>query len=106
MKNLLSSFLLSGQNAVSGIITSGSGEALIGANVLEKGTSNGTITDIDGSYSLNVSDGAILVISYTGFTDQEITVGSQGTINISLDEGQLLDELVVTQDLMQDLSQR
>ncbi len=84
------------QKTISGIVTDDSGEALIGANILEKGTGNGTITDIDGSYSLSVSDGAVLIFSYTGFTEQELVVGSQSTINIALAAGALLDEVVVT----------
>jgi len=64
--------------------------------LLEKGTSNGTITDIDGSYSLTVSDGATLVFSYTGFTDQEVVVGNQSNISVSLAAGEVLDEVVVT----------
>jgi len=93
---MLTSAQLMAQRTVSGVITDTDGEALIGANVLEKGTSNGTISDIDGSYSLSVADGAILVFSYTGFTDQEMVVAGQSTINISLQAGALLDEVVVT----------
>ncbi len=84
------------QRTVSGTITDSAGEALIGANVLEKGTTNGTITDLDGSYSLTVATGATLVFSFTGYTDQEVVVGNSGVINIALDEGELLDEIVVT----------
>jgi iron complex outermembrane receptor protein len=84
------------QRTVTGVISDSDGEALIGANVLEKGTLNGTISDIDGSYSLTVADGATLVFSFTGFADQEIVVGNQSTINVSLAAGQLLDEVVVT----------
>ncbi len=93
---LLSAAQLNAQRTVSGVVTDAEGEALIGANILEKGTSNGTITDIDGSYSLTVSDGATLLFSYTGFTDQEMVVGNQSTIDIALAAGELLDEVVVT----------
>ncbi len=84
------------QRTVSGTVTDSNGESLIGANILEKGTTNGTITDFDGSYSLSVADGATLVFSFTGYTDQEIVVGNASTVNVTLEEGQLLDEIVVT----------
>ncbi len=83
------------QRTISGIVTDDSGEGLIGANVLEKGTTNGTITDLDGSYSLTVADGATLVFSFTGYTNQEIAVGNSDVVNIQLDAGELLDEVVV-----------
>jgi TonB-dependent starch-binding outer membrane protein SusC len=84
------------QKTISGVITdAGSGEALIGANVLVKGTATGTITDIDGSYSLRANEGDVLQISYAGYTDQEVTVGASNTINVSLAAGKLLDEVVV-----------
>ena len=51
---------------------------LIGATVLEKGTSNGTVTDMEGNFSLSVSQGATLVVSYVGYLTQELKVGSQG----------------------------
>ncbi len=84
------------QRTVSGTVTDSDGEALIGANVLEKGTTNGTITDIDGTYSLQVREGATLVFSFTGFSDQEIVVGNQTTIDVSLAAGEILEEVVVT----------
>ena len=84
------------QKTISGVITdAGSGEALIGANVLVKGTATGTITDIDGSYSLRANEGDVLQISYAGYTDQDVTVGASNTINVSLAAGKLLDEVVV-----------
>jgi TonB-dependent outer membrane receptor, SusC/RagA subfamily, signature region len=84
------------QRTISGVITDELGEALIGANILELGTSNGTISDIDGSYTLRVSDGASIVISYTGFREQVIPIGDQTTINVNLAAGELLEEVVVT----------
>lgn len=93
---LLASFTFAQRN-VSGTITDAkTSEPLIGANVLIKGTTNGTITDLDGAYSIAVTGPeAILVISYTGYADQELTVGNQSVINVSLSEGALLDEVVV-----------
>lgn len=84
------------QTSVSGTVTDSDGEALIGANVLEKGTTNGTITDIDGTYSLSVADGATLVFSFTGFAEQEVVVAGQSTIDVALAAGEFLDEVVVT----------
>ena len=73
------------------------GESLIGANVSLKGTSIGTTTDIDGSFSIQ-SDNAspILVVSYVGFSDQEIVVGTQSKVDIIMQEGVLVQEVVVT----------
>ena len=69
---------------------------LIGATVLEKGTSNGAVTDIDGNFSLDVQPGATLVVSYVGYISQEIKVGSQSNIYITLEaEGGNLNEVVV-----------
>ena len=68
---------------------------LIGVSVVEKGTTNGSITDLDGKYSIKVDQGKILVFSYIGFTDQEIKATSK-VINVTMKEDdQLLDEVVV-----------
>jgi iron complex outermembrane receptor protein len=84
------------QRTISGTVVDNDGEPLIGANVLIKGTMTGTITDIDGNYTLNVNDGDVLVFSYTGYQGQEVTVvGGQSTINMTMSQGQLLDEIVV-----------
>ncbi len=86
---------LSAQN-VSGTLTGNDGEALIGASVMVKGTSVGTITDIDGSYSLPANAGDVLVFSYVGFRDTEVTVGDQRSISLILEpDSQTLDEIVV-----------
>jgi TonB-linked SusC/RagA family outer membrane protein len=85
------------QNAVTGKVTDVSGEALIGVNVLVKGTSNGTITDFDGKYTLQqVPAQSILTFSYVGYTSQEIAVENRRTIDVQLkDDMQRLDEVVV-----------
>ncbi|MEM1124550.1 MAG: carboxypeptidase-like regulatory domain-containing protein [Bacteroidota bacterium] len=70
-------------------------ESLIGVNVLIKGTSTGTVTDFDGNYSIEASESDVLVFSYTGYQDVEVTVGSQTIVNVSMTEGALLDEVVV-----------
>ena len=93
---LFVSVLALAQSTVSGVVIDSDGEALIGANVLEKGTSNGTVTDIDGSYSITVADGATLIFSFTGFSDQEVSVAGQSTIDVTLSAGKFLNEIVVT----------
>ncbi len=81
---------------VSGTITDSKGEAIIGANVLVKGSSLGTTTDFDGKYSLEVPAGAVLQVSYIGYLSKEVAVGNQSNINIVLTEDtQALDEVVV-----------
>jgi TonB-dependent starch-binding outer membrane protein SusC len=93
---LFFSFSMVAQKAITGMITdAATGEALIGANILIKGTSNGTITDIDGTFSLNASVGDVLVISYTGYTGTELTVTEESTYNVQLGAGRFLDEVVV-----------
>lgn len=80
---------------ISGVITDSEGP-IIGASVVEKGTSNGTITDLDGRFSLDVKPGAILVVSYVGYASQEVKA-TTGTMRITLKEdNQVLDEVVVT----------
>ena len=79
-----------------GVIKDAAGEAIIGASVLVKGTTNGVITDIDGNFSLrNVKPGDIIQISYIGYTSQEIKWEGQ-PLNVTLREDtELLDEVVV-----------
>ena len=81
---------------ISGTVTDERGEPIIGANVIEKGSTNGVITDLDGNFALSLSDDAVLQISYIGYTNQEIRVGNQTTLNVVLREDLLnLDEVVV-----------
>ena len=78
-----------------GTVVDPTGEAIIGATILEKGTSNGTITDLDGNFTISVQQGATLVVSYIGYNSQELPA-SQG-MNITLKEDMLnLQEVVVT----------
>lgn len=82
---------------ISGVITDASGVPLPGVNVVEKGTTNGTATDFDGNYSISASSSSVLVISSMGYSQKEIPVNGQSTINISLNEdASQLDEVVVT----------
>ncbi|MDR2858947.1 MAG: SusC/RagA family TonB-linked outer membrane protein, partial [Mediterranea sp.] len=86
-----------GDKKITGLVTDDKGEPIIGANVVEKGTTNGSITDVDGIFSLNVSPGVTLVISYVGYIGQEIAVGSQQVITVKLfEDTHALDEVVVT----------
>lgn len=85
------------KQTITGIVKDASGEPVIGASVMEKGsTSNGTITDIDGKFQLNVSSNVTLVISYIGYKTQEITVKGNTPLNVTLTEdNEMLDEVVV-----------
>ena len=85
------------QRTITGTITDAeSGEPLIGANVLVVGTSSGTVTDIDGTYSLDLPEGSTqLEFSYTGYTTQTLTVGTSNVMDVSLAAGETLDEVVV-----------
>ncbi len=84
------------QRTVQGTVKDQGGETLIGVNVLEVGTSNGTITDLDGKYSLTVREGASLQFSLVGYESATIAVGSQSTIDVTMGEGVQLGEVVVT----------
>ena len=83
------------QNTVTGTVTDNTGMPLIGVSVIEKGTTNGNVTDIDGKYRIHVEKGKTLVFSYIGYVNQEIEVNSN-IINIMMaEDNQLLDEVVV-----------
>ncbi|NND30980.1 MAG: TonB-dependent receptor [Saprospiraceae bacterium] len=94
---LLSTLTLFGQSrTITGTVVDVNGQPLIGATILVKGTTVGTVTDLDGAFTLEVEPGSILDVSFTGYTNQEITIGDQTTLNITLEEGVLIDEIVVT----------
>ena len=81
---------------ITGVVTDQTGETVIGANVSVKGTTTGTITNIDGEFSLDVPEDGILQISYIGYTPQELSIGNQSVFNIILSEDtQALDEVIV-----------
>lgn len=81
---------------VSGVVMGSDGEPLMGVNVVEKGTTNGTITDLDGKYTLNVGSNAVLQFSYIGYVSSDIAVNGQRTVNVTMKEdSQNLDEVVV-----------
>lgn len=85
------------QKAISGKVVDSKGESIIGANIMEKGTSNGTITDFEGKFSLNVSAKGVIVISYIGYKSVEIPIAqikSGGKITLKEDT-EIMDEVVV-----------
>ncbi|MCM1336486.1 MAG: TonB-dependent receptor [Candidatus Amulumruptor caecigallinarius] len=87
MMGLLCTLAVNAQNiTVSGTVTDASGEPLIGASVMVKGTSNGTATDIDGNYKLTAPANGTLAFSYVGYNNQEVAINGQTTINVTLDE--------------------
>ena len=89
--------LLAQQSSVSGTVTDESGEPLPGVNVIEQGTTNGTSTDFDGNFSIEISDGATLEFSSMGFAPKSVAVAGQTSITVSLEEdSEQLGEVVVT----------
>lgn len=85
------------KTTVKGMVTDALGDPLIGATVAEKGTTNATMTGVDGDYTLNVSPGGTLTVTFVGFISLDIPVNGQSTVNIVLQEdSKLLDEVVVT----------
>ena len=94
---VLSCGTMMAQRIVTGSVVDNTGEALIGANVLVKGTTTGTVTDIDGSFSIGVPGGSnIIVISSVGYETHEFDVTGLTVLDVILAEGQLLSEIVVT----------
>ena len=98
MALIMSFQLMAQQRRVSGtIVDSRDQSAMIGANIMEKGTSNGTVTDIEGRFTLNLTSSApVLVISSIGYQTLEVVVGNRNTLNLEMSEDtELLDEVVV-----------
>ena len=95
---LLLSQLALAQRTITGTVTDAeNGEPLIGANILVSGTSGGTVTDFDGSFSLEVDEAATaLEVSYTGYTSQTVSIAGLDNVEIRLSAGAVLDEIVVT----------
>ena len=84
------------QITISGTITDENGEALPGATIQEKGTSNGTITNVEGDYTINVPESSVLTFSFVGFETKEIPINGQSVINVQLNEDvSSLEEVVV-----------
>lgn len=92
----MAQFAFAQEKTVSGQVVDGEGFPLLGVNVIEKGTQNGTQTDFDGNYSISVEPGAVLVLSYVGFLEKEVTIGTDDVYNITLSpDTSTLDEVVV-----------
>ena len=84
------------KKTITGVVTDDLGEPIIGANVIEKGTTNGIITDIDGKFTLEVAPGAVVQVYYIGYNTQEVKVVNQSTLAIQLvEDTQALSEVVV-----------
>ena len=86
---------VSAQTTISGHVKDDTGEDVIGATILEKGTSNGTVTDLDGNFKLECKDGATLVVSYIGYDPQEVKARNGIEITLSEDVAQLNEVVVV-----------
>ena len=83
------------QTELKGTVVDANGEPIIGASVIEKGTKNGTVTDIDGNFKLQTKQGSLLVISYIGYISQEVKAAPNLKITLK-EESKLLNEVVVT----------
>jgi len=84
------------EKTISGMVTDDSGLPLPGVNIIIKGTSTGTQSDFDGNYTIEAATGQTLVYSYVGFETQEVVVGASDSINVTMQAGSTLDEVVVT----------
>lgn len=91
---MMSATALAQKRTYTGVVVDDQNEPVIGASVVQKGTSNGTITDYDGNFSVSVESGATLVISYIGYVTQEVKAADNLRIVLKTDQ-QLLDEVVV-----------
>lgn len=81
---------------ITGVVTDANGEPVIGANVVERGTTNGTVTDMDGKFTLHVAEKGLLTISYIGYNNQEIALNGKSSFTIKLQEdSETLEEVVV-----------
>ena len=92
---LLTCMLTYAQTEISGTVVDPTGETVIGATVMEKGTSNGTVTDFDGNFTLKVEAGSTLVVSYIGYLTQEVAATDGMTITLK-DDALAIEEVVVT----------
>ncbi|MCP9234838.1 TonB-dependent receptor [Lewinella sp. JB7] len=78
------------------VVDADTGDPLIGASILIKGTTSGVVTDLDGAYSIDAEPSSVLVISYTGYQTQEVLVGDASVVDVTMTSGELLEEVVVT----------
>lgn len=95
--NVSASSLQADKFKVSGIVKDATGEPVIGASVVEKGTTNGTVTDLDGNFNLSVASNSTIVISFIGYSDQEFHISKDNMVlNVNLKEDtEMIDEVVV-----------
>ena len=103
MKTLLTIFMIGagtilyGQSLnVNGVVSDDGGSALPGVTVQVKGTSNGTVTNSDGKYAIDAESNGTLVFSFVGFKTKEVSINGQSSVNVTLSEGIVIDEMVVT----------
>jgi len=80
---------------VTGKVLGADGTPITGVNVVEKGTSNGAISDFDGNYEINAASNSTLVFSYVGYESQEVAVSNQSVVNVTLQDGSSLDEVIL-----------
>ena len=80
---------------VTGTVSGADGSPITGVNVVEKGTSNGAISDFDGNYQISAASDATLVFSYVGYETQEVAVANQSVVNVTLQDGSSLDEVIL-----------
>jgi len=93
---LLSFSFAFSQQSITGTIVDASNQPLPGANIVEKGTTNGTTSDFNGKFTLTVNDNATLIVSFTGYETKQVAVDGKKTLTIVLSEGLQLDEIVIT----------
>ncbi len=92
---VLTAFFAFAQESVTGKVIDSNGEGLAGVNIVEKGTTNGTATDFDGNYTIDVSESGTLVFSSVGYSTKEEKVNGRSQINITLSDGEALDEVIL-----------
>ena len=96
MVSLLVTQVALAQKTITGVVSDDQGIPLPGATVLEQGTTNGVSTDFDGNYSIEVAEGSVIEFSFVGYETSAITAGSDDQINVSLAQGNQLEEVIVT----------
>lgn len=85
------------KRSITGIVVDMTGEPIIGASIVEMGTTNGTVTDIDGKFSLSVASNGKIQITYVGYKSETLTIKNQTVLQIKLEEdSEMLSEVVIT----------
>lgn len=85
------------KKTITGVVTDATGEAVIGASIVETGTTNGTVTDLDGNFTLSVANDGSIRVSFIGYQTQTLSVKGKSTFKIALKEdSEMLQEVVVT----------